>query len=195
MKKTVFAILTLTIVAVFILSPISYAQPYGKGLYGITKYGSQTSLTINTDGNITIPNITPTQFGTIGTGISTVTVESTDVMGYKLYISVYPNIYMNNLGYHIQPSANTYTYPTGVSTVPSGGKNLEVDHWGFNTDGGANFAGLTSTSLDNLIYSTNAPTTGAGHDTTVMYGLNVDFAAPAGQYTAQVIYTAVPQTD
>jgi len=192
MKKTVFAILTLTIVAVFILSPISYAQPYGKGLYGITKYGSQTSLTINTNGNITIPNITPTQSGTLGTGASIVTVGSTDVMGYKLYISAYPNIYMNNLGYHIQPSANTYTYPTGVSTIPSG-TSLEVNHWGFNTDGGTNFAGLTSTSLDNLIYSTTAPT--SGHNTTVTYGLNVNLATPAGQYTAQVIYTAVPQTD
>jgi len=187
MKKIVFAILTLTIVAVFILSPISYAQPYGKGSYGITEYGSLTSLTISTNGNITIPNITPLQTGAIGTGTSTVTVASTDVMGYKLYISAYPNTYMDNLGYHLQPSAHTYTYPS------VNGTGLEVDHWGFNTDGGTNFAGLTSTSLDNLIYSTTAPT--SGHDTTVTYGLNVDFAAPAGQYTAQVIYTAVPQTD
>jgi len=189
MKKTVFAILTLTIVAVFILSPISYAQPYGKGLYGITKYGNQTSLTINTNGNITIPNITPTQSGTLGTGASIVTVWSSDVKGYKLYISAYPNINMDNLGYPILPSTNTYTYPNVVGT------GLAVNHWGFNTDGSANFAGLTSTSLDNLIYSTTAPTSGVGHDTTVTYGLNVNLAAPAGQYTTKVIYTAVPQTD
>jgi hypothetical protein len=187
MKKKLTIVSLLTIVNVLVMSAICYAQPYGKGLYGIIKYGSQTSITISTNSNITIPNITPIQTGTIGTGTSTVTVASTDVMGYKLYISAYPNTYMDNLGYHIQPSAHTYTYPS------VNGTGLEVDHWGFNTDGGANFAGLTSTSLDNLIYSTTAPT--SGHDTTVTYGLNVDFVAPAGQYTAQVIYTAVPQTD
>jgi hypothetical protein len=187
-KKTILIItIILSFIASAIMSSVSYAQPYGKGLYGIIKYGSQTLLTISTNSNVTIPNITPTQNGAIGTGTSTVTVTSTDVMGYKLYISAYPNTYMNNLGYHIQPSVNTYTYPN------VNGTGLAVDHWGFNTDGGTNFAGLTSTSLDNLIYSTNAPTT--GHNTTVTYGLKVDFAAPAGQYTAQVIYTAVPQTN
>jgi len=187
MKKKLTVIFALTIISVLAVSTISYAQPYGEGLYGITKYGSQTSITISANSGVTIPDITPIQSGTIGTGASIITVASTDVMGYKLYISAYPNTYMNNLGYHIQPSAHTYTYPNVNDT------GLEVDHWGFNTDGGANFAGLTAINTDNLIYSTNAPT--PGHDTTVTYGLNVDFAAPAGQYSAQVIYTAVPQTN
>lgn len=156
------------------------AQPYGRGVYGANvPYGSQTSLTISTDGNISIP-ISPTDGGTLGTGLSTVSVTSTDVVGYKLYIK----------------SEGSSNMVNGAATLPASGNGspaaLSVNTWGYNTDGSSNFVGILST--DTLIKSTTGPFTTA--DTTaVTYGVKVDNAKPAGNYAVTVTYTAVPKTD
>jgi hypothetical protein len=185
MKKPIlFIIVGLSVIIALAISPVSYAQPYGKGLYGITKYGNQTSLTISVNsGNVNIPTITPTQTGTLGTANNTVTVASTDVMGYKLYIRANTDTNMYNLG---TPLA------TATFSVPG----VTKDVWGYNTDQTTNFTAMTLS--DSQIYSTTAPTAGAGHDTIVTYGLYLDFAKPAGNYattTNGIVYTAVPQTD
>lgn len=181
MKKTI--ILTsfvAAVIACFALSTISYAQPYGAGLYDENvPYGNQTSLTIGTSGDINI-SITPTLSGTLSTGTSTVTVSTTDVKGYSLYIRALSDTNMNNLGTLLPASANTYPSSTG----------LVMDTWGYNTDASSNFAGISLT--DTLIRSISTPAK-AGDVTNVKYGLRLDFAKPAGKYTAHVVYTAVPQ--
>ncbi len=159
-----------------------YAQPYGKGLYGLVQYGDETSLSIATNGNVTIPNITPTAGGTLGTGTSVVTVTSTDVKGFKLYVRSLTSTNMNNLGTLIPASANTFASPT----------TLAVNTWGYNIDASSNFAGMTLTDV--LVKSLTTPAS-AGNVTTFTYGLNVDLLKAAGTYTTSVIYTAVPQTD
>ena len=158
----------------------AFAQPYGKGLYNENvPYGGQTALSIATSGNVTIP-ITPTSSGTLATGTNTVTVTSTDVEGFKLYIRSLTSTNMNDLGALLPASAN------------GSPATLAVNTWGYNTDASANFVGMTLTDV--LIKSIITPDA-SGNVTTVTYGVKLDLAKPAGNYLATVIYTAVPQTD
>ena len=156
------------------------AQPYGKGLYGIIKYGDQTSLSINTDGDLNIP-ITPDTNGVLATGSSSITITSTDVKGYKLYIRPLSSTDMNNLGATIPTSSNITQGPLGTNNT-----------WGYNIDGSNNFIGMNP--LDTMIKSVSTPKT-SGDVTTVTYGIKLDLSKPAGNYKIEIVYTAVPQTD
>lgn len=163
-----------------VVPSICSAQPYGKGLYNAdVAYGSQTSLSISTNGNINIP-VTPTSGGTLATGTSIITVTSTDVKGYKLYLRALTNTNMVNGGTNLPASAN------GAPAA------LAVNTWGYNTDAGINFSGITLT--DALIKSITAPAR-SGDITNVTFGINLDMMKPSGNYSTTVIYTAVPQTD
>ncbi len=181
MKKTIliFAFYS-TLFSSLTLPTACFAQPYGKGVYGANvPYGNLTSLSIATSGNISIP-ITPTTSGTLATGNSVVTVTSTDVMGYKLYVRALNNTNMNNLGALLPASGN--------STPAS----LAINTWGYNTDASNNFVGITLNDI--LIRAVSTPVS-AGDITTVKYGININLAKPAGDYVASIVYTAVPQTD
>ena len=178
-KKTLIITTILTVLLSLFVPSTSYAQPYGKGIYNAdVPYGNQTSLSISTDGNVEIP-ITPTSSGASASGTSQVTVSSTDVMGYKLYIRALDNTYMDNLGDQLPASANGSPAPLAINT------------WGYNTDASSNFVGITLSDV--LIRSNSSPVT--SEITTVTYGISLDMAKPAGNYTASVVYTAVPQTD
>jgi len=189
MKKKLTVFFLLAVVNVLTVSTICYAQPYGKGLYGIITYGNQTSLSISTnavDGYVTIPTITPITGGALGTATNIITVTSTDVMGYKLYIGASASTSMNNLGTPLITSVNAYANP---ATNP-----LAVNTWGYNVDGSViNFCGMPLNSSRQLIKTVTTPI--SGDNTTITYGLKIDMAKPAGNYSVSVIYTAVPQTD
>jgi hypothetical protein len=175
-----FITLFIIFVATIAFASVSYAQPYGKGVYGANvPYGSQTSLSISTNGNVNIP-VTPTSTGVSASGSSQVTVSSTDVMGYKLYIRALNSTSMDNLGTPLPASANGSPAP------------LAMDTWGYNTDASSNFTGINLSDV--LIHSKTGPISG-GEITTVTYGMKLDLAKPAGNFVASVIYTAVPQTD
>jgi len=179
-KTTLILALILTLILGTLSPSVSHASPYGYGVYGANvPYGSQTALSIATSGNVTIP-ITPTTSGVLATGTSTVTVTSTDVKGYKLYIRALTNTNMNNLGALLPASANGS--PAALAT----------NTWGYNTDASANFVGLILTDV--LIHSISVPSS-TGDATIVKYGMKLDLAKPAGNYVATVIYTAVPQTN
>lgn len=171
----------IVIAAILILSPIvCVAQPYGKGLYDAdVPYGSQTALSIATNGNINIP-VTPASGGALATGTSVVTVTTTDVKGYKLYVRAVSNTNMMNGGTSLPASAN------GAPAA------LAVNTWGYNTDASTNFTGITLS--DTLIRSITTPAR-LGDVTNVTFGMNLDMLKPIGNYSTTVIYTAVPQTD
>lgn len=188
MKNKLTVIFLLALVNVLALSAVSYAQPYGVGLYNENiPYGSQTALTISTDavgGSVAIPTITPAEGGSLGTVDNTVTITSTDVIGYKLYIRALDSTDMNNLGTPLPASSNIYENP---ATTP-----LAVNTWGYNINGSViNFYGMTL--IDQLIRSTTVPV--SGENTTITYGMKIDMAKPAGNYSVGVVYTAVPQTN
>jgi len=154
-----------------------FASPYGVGKYGENvPYGGETSLTIATDGNVTIP-ITPSDSGAQATANNAVTVTSTDVVGYKLYIRATATALDHGGGY----------------TIPAVGAPgaLSVNSWGYNTDAGVSYSGITTSDV--LLLNAAGPYT-SGNITTVTYGVKVDNTKPAGNYTTTVIYTAVPQT-
>lgn len=157
-----------------------FASPYGMGKYGsLVPYGGQTSLTISTSGNIAIP-ITPGPSAVLGTATGTVTVVSTDVRGYLLYIR----------------GLNSSSLVAGVRSIPASVNTtagaLATDTWGYNMDGSTNFFGIKTT--DTLIKSLSGPAE-AGDVTSVTYGVKVDNTQAAGNYTQTVMYTAVPQTN
>lgn len=177
MKKIILLLAILVTILTF--PSLSYAQPYGKGLYNENvPYGAQTALSIATNGNVTVP-ITPTTSGVLATGTSNVTVTTTDVKGFKLYIRSLTSTDMNNLGALIPASANGS--PAALAT----------NTWGYNTDASSNFTGMTLSDV--LIRTLNTPAS-SGDVTTVTYGIKLDLVKPAGNYTTTVIYTAVPQT-
>lgn len=190
MKKKLTIILLLALVNVLALSVVSRAQPYGVGLYNENvPYGSETSITISTnavDGNVAIPTITPIDGGALGTATNIITITSTDVIGYKLYIGADGSTDMDNLGTYLPTSANTYGNP---ATNP-----LAVNTWGYNIDGSViNFCGMPLDSSRQLIKTVTTPI--SNDNTTITYGLKIDMAKPAGNYAVDVVYTAVPQTD
>lgn len=182
MKKTIVTAVFLgsTLTCLVFISFACNAQPYGKGTYDVdVPYGDQTSLSISTDGNVNVP-ITPTSSGVLATGNSEITVTSTDVKGYKLYIRALSSTDMDNLGAKLPASANV---------TPAA---LAVNTWGYNTDASTDFVGITTGDV--LIHAISVPAS-SGDITNVTYGIKLDLAKPAGNYTASIVYTAVPQTD
>ena len=175
-----FIIAFLSTIAIgFIFQVSAYAQPYGKGVYDSNvPYGNQTSLSISATGATLA--VSPTNSGNLGTASSPVTVTSTDVVGYKLYIRA------------IGSTALT----AGVSSIPASANvtsaTLLVNTWGYNTTAAATFIGITSSDV--LLKNALGPFS-TGDITTITYGLNVDLAKSAGTYASNVIYTAVPQTN
>lgn len=176
MKKTIgfFAFLG-TVWGLFSI-PV-FASSYNQGIYNENvPYGSATYMSIATDGDVSLA-ITPTTAGVQDTDDSVITVISTDVVGYKLYIRSDPSTDMDNLGDTIPTSGNGSPAPLAVNT------------WGFNTDASNNFIG---SSLSDILIRTGTGPYPSGDVTTVTFGLKVDLASPAGNYTTNVVYTAVP---
>ena len=171
-----FSVITIAIV----VQTTAYAQPYGVGTYSNnTAYGSQTSLSMSATSGVSMA-IDPLATGTLATASGGVTVYSTDVVGYKLYIKAVGSTAMTMGGATIPSSAN----------VTAG--SLLANTWGYNTTGTTNFVGVTA--ADVLLKSAAGPYS-TGDVTTVTYGLNVDRRKAAGSYVSNVIYTAVPQTN
>lgn len=184
MKKTITILsFSAAVILLIAITPLVSAQPYGKGKYNENvPYGDETSLSIATASNVYISNITPVLGGTTGTGTSNVTVTSTDVIGFKLYVRSLTSTDMNNLGAVIPTSANTFGSPGA----------LAVNTWGYNINGSSNYAGMTLGDVE--VKSVTTPAA-SGNLTTFTYGMRVDLLKPAGNYTTAVVYTAVPQTN
>lgn len=179
-KLSWLRVYTQVLLVVFLMSGVAYAQPFSKGKFGANvAFGSQTSLSIATTGNVTI-NMTPTSGAILGTATNTVTVTSTDVVGYKLYI-------MANSSSNLVNGSNNI--PASSNITPA---VLATNTWGYNIDGSSNFAGITTSNV--LVKSATGPYT-AGDNTTFTYGAKLDITQPSGTYLTTVNYTAAPQTD
>lgn len=174
-----FICVGMVVVASIVFTTTISAQPYGTGVYNSAlPYGDETSLSISTNGNVLIP-ITPTVDSNIGKATSIITVTSTDVVGYKLYIRSLTNTYLENGGFQIPASLNV--------TLQA----LTPNTWGYNTDNSDSFLGITNSDV--LIKATSYPTP-SGENTNVTFGVNIDLSKASGNYSTGVIYTAVPQT-
>ncbi len=182
MVKLILAFSSLIAMAVLLVSfsTVSHASPYGAGKYSANvPYGGQTQLSITTSGPVSL-TVTPTSSGVLASAAGTVTVTSTDVVGYRLYIRSVSSTNMTN---------GATTIPTSANGSPSA---LAVNTWGYNLDGSTNYVGTTLSDV--LIRSATQPYT-SGDVTTVTYGVRVDNAKRSGSYSTSILYTAVPQTN
>jgi len=158
------------------LAPTASASPFGQGVFGAqVPFGSVTSMTIALGGNVTL-NLTPSGSTFAGSGSHTITVTSTDVVGYNLYIYGAGGTNMVNGSYTIPASSNSSAAP------------LATNSWGYNTDGSTNYVGLTTTPV--LLKNAIGPYE-SGDNTTVKYGVLTDITKGEGSYTVSVTYTAV----
>jgi hypothetical protein len=162
----------------FLLSfgPSVAASPFGEGAFGAdVPFGSATSLSIALGGNVNF-SLTPSGSQFTGNGSNTVTVTSTDPVGYDLYMYAPGGTSMTGASSSIPASTNT---TEGV---------LAANTWGYNIDGSGSYIGITATPT--LIYSGSGPFM-SGNNTTVTYGVLTNVTVPEGNYSAHVTYTAV----
>lgn len=154
-----------------------FASPFGLGVFGAdVPYGSATSIVISLSGSVGLV-MAPSGPNFAGSGSHTVTVTSTDVVGYKLYAN----------------SSTTTSLSNGNDTIAASSNNspapLAVNSWGYNTTGSpTNFKGMTLSPV--LLKAGDGPFKN-GDDTTVTYGALIDHTKSAGTYSANVTYTAV----
>lgn len=161
------------------LSPPAYASPFGQGIFGANiGFGAATSLSVALSGNVNL-NLTSNGSQYAASGSHTITVTSSDVVGYSLY------------AYALGNSAMT----SGASTIPASSNStagtLALNTWGYNLDGSANYLGMgTTPQLIKTSSGTNLSTYKSGETTTVTYGVATDFIKPAGSYSVSVVYIA-----
>jgi len=157
------------------------ASPFGQGIFSAdVPFGANTSLAIALGGDVSF-NLTPSGPNLVGSGSHTLTVTSTDVIGYKLYVFSPSSTSMTN-------GSDTISASSNVSALP-----LSVNTWGYNTTGSTtNFIGILSTPT--LIKDASGPFKN-GDNTTVTYGAVADITKGAGSYSVGVVYTAVAENE
>ncbi len=159
--------------------PSAMASPFGQGLFGAdVPFGSLTSIDMSFSGDVDF-TLTPGGGNFSGQGSHTVTVTSTDVVGYKLYAWASSGTNMSN----------------GTETIPASGNSsanpLSINTWGYNTTGNTtNYLGMLSTP--SLIKDADGPYKN-GDDTSVYYGANVDITTPASDYSVPITYTVAAE--
>ncbi|HEX4662481.1 MAG TPA: hypothetical protein VH144_02610 [Candidatus Saccharimonadales bacterium] len=173
----VFCLVLLVGICLFGLASSVSASPFGQGKFGANvPFGSATSISINVGSDVPL-TLTPSGGNFSGTGSHTVTVTSTDVVGYYLYAHTNGSSNMTNGSATIPASSNSTLLP------------LSVGSWGYNTTGSTtNFLGMLSSS--SLLTDGTGPFT-SGDPTTVTYGALVNNVQAAGSYSVNVVYTAV----
>lgn len=173
-------IVSLLAACLFVIQNPVMASPFGQGVFSAdVPFGGATSLSIALGGNVSL-NLTPSGSIFTGSGSHTVTVTSTDVVGYKLYAYTPGSSSMTNGSESLSSSANGTAAPLSVNT------------WGFNTDGSGNYLGMQTTPR--LIKDASGPYKN-GDNTTVTYSARADITKGAGAYSVGVVYTAVAENE
>ena len=153
------------------------ASPFGQGVFSAdVPFGSATSIAIALGGDVTIPL---TWNGSVytGTGAHTLTVTSTDVVGYTLYAH----------------ATTTTDMVNGSATIPASSNGtaaaLATGTWGYNTTGSTtNFLGMPTGGA--MLKDANGPFKN-GDATTVTYGAVTSAIQAAGSYSLAMTYTVV----
>lgn len=177
LRKHTMLLLGVIIVSSSLFPICVHASPFGQGKFGAhVPFGSATSLSINVGSDVALVlNSSGSNFS--GTGSHTVTVTSTDVVGYQLYAHTTGSSNMVSLSSAIAASTNSTASP------------LAVGSWGYNTTGSTtNFLGMSATS--SLLKDATGPFE-TGDPTVVTYGALVSGTQDAGSYSVAVTYTAI----
>jgi len=162
--------------ALLSVAPSVAASPFGQGVFGAqVPFGSVTSMSISLGSNVNL-SLTPSGATFVGSGSHIITVTSTDVVGYSLYIQS-PNTNM---------VSSTDTIPASSNTSAGA---LATNTWGYNIDGSSNYIGMTTAPT--LLKTGTGPFYDTSDTTTVTYGVLTDITKGNGDYTVTVTYTAV----
>ncbi len=162
----------------FFFQQSATASPFGQGEFGAdVPFGSLTSISMDFSGDVVF-TLTPGGGNFSGQGSHTVTITSTDVVGYKLYVLAPSGTSMSNGAATIAASSNGSAAPLAINT------------WGYNTDGTSNYLGILPTP--SLIKDADGPYKN-GDDTVVYYGVYVDGTVPASDYTVDAAYTVTAE--
>ena len=158
-----------------------YASAFGQGAFGEdVPFGSGTSIDMSFSGDVALM-LTPAGGGTFsGQGSNIVTITSTNVVGYYLFLYANGSTSMSNGSDTIVASGNG---------SPS---SLAINTWGYNVDGSSNYLGILDHPVQ--ILSADGPYKN-GNDTDVYYGAYVDITKPASAYTVEVTHTLVGKFD
>lgn len=175
--RTRVAITLLALASGSLISLPAAASPFGQGVFGAdVPFGSMASISINLGGNVAL-SLAPSGGNFSGSGSHTVTVTSTDVVGYYLYAHATNSTNMTSGSATIAASNNSSANPLSVGT------------WGYNTNGSTtNFLGMNATSV--LLKDASGPFKN-GDATTVTYGALVSNTQAAGNYSVAMTYTTV----
>lgn len=157
-----------------------YASAFGQGAFGEdVPFGSGTSIGMTFSGDVAF-TLTPAGATFSGQGSNTVTVTSTNVVGYYLFLYANGSTSMSN----------------GSATIAASGNgspaSLAINTWGYNVDGSTNYLGILDHPVQ--ILSADGPYKN-GNDTDVYYGAYVDITKPASDYTVEVTHTLVGKFD
>lgn len=175
------ALTAITLVITMMAQQPVAASPFGQGVFGAdVPFGGATSMSIALGSNVNF-TLSAASFPSIsGSGSHTITVTSTDVVGYTLYVYA--------------PAGTSLV--NGASTIPASGNTtagpLSNNTWGYNTNGSSNYVGVTTTPI---AFKTGIGPFKTGDNTTVTYGVLTDFQKRPSDYTATVVYTAVALND
>lgn len=164
-------------------APVQAAR-FGQGIYSPvgTKFGEQTSLTINVGGNVSVNEATSSGATTFaGQGSHTIQVTTNDVVGYQLYV--------------YSPTSTNMTEATGL-TIPASANltaaALASNTWGYNIDGSTNYLGMTTSPK---LLKSDPGVHPSVVSTNVYYGVKTDLVQGAGIYKINVIYTAISNNE
>src|SRR5438067_1433433 len=131
LRRTSMFKVGLVILMVALLQGTVGASPFGAGVFGAdVPFGSETSLSIDLGSNVSMA-LAPSGGTYVGTGSHVVTVTSTDVVGYMLYVHSLSTTNMTGVSATIPASSNTSAAA------------LSTNSWGYNTSGStSNFIGM-----------------------------------------------------
>jgi hypothetical protein len=172
---------------------------YGSGTYGWCEYGTVCSITLVSDGNITL-NVTPTSGGSCTIHSDTASVQTDDTNGYVLTLAdTTTNTSLVNGSHSITAGSGTLASPAALTS----------NSWGWRVDSLGSFGSGPTTAQDNVSpdstsfaaiqSSSDTPDTIATSSTaadpavvtTVWYGECANTSVVSGSYATTVTYTAV----
>lgn len=180
-ENFIFVVFTLALF-IFLYYETALANPYGFDTYGSGYYGGETMLSIATNGNVSIA----AQSGSLSTNSgspTTITVTTTDKHGYFLYIRSLTSTNLASGGNTIAASSNLTALALANNT------------WGYTTNGGDlnSFIGITASDVS-IKTASSGPYYPTGDSTSIYYGVKINDATAAGNYTNNVVFTAVAQS-
>lgn len=145
----------------------------------LTSYADTVNLTANLNDSLAL-EVTETALtftlennGAVVTDTTEATVTTNNATGYDL---------------NIKAGTGGTALVDGSYSIEAGAAAQGTSAWGYNTDGGSTYKGVTATDVS--IAQSNTPTAAEGVTTTITVGVSADGTQEAGSYTGSFVLTA-----